>query len=115
MARYTGFFVIAVDLEYVREILIEMLESCNIDITYQTPSSLIGREAIGQVPIAQLVTAEVVFDTATSTENETKMTLIVKNEALPLQLNNHCHQMFEAIGQMIVDCRQWNLLESIAL
>jgi len=115
MARYTGFFVVAVGIEYVREILMEMLEACNIEITYQTPSSLIGRETIGQAPISQLITAEVVFDTATSTENETKMTLMIKNEELPLKLDNHCYQMFELVSQMIVDCRHWDLLESIAL
>lgn len=115
MARYTAFFVIAVNLEDVREILIDILESCHLDIIYQTPSSVMAREAIGQVSIPQLVTVEAVFDTATSTEKETKMTVVFKNEELPLKPDNHCRQMFEFVSQMIIDNRQWVLLESIAL
>ncbi|MDT9283707.1 hypothetical protein [Limnospira sp. PMC 1298.21] len=115
MARYTAFFVIAINIEDAREILIDIMESCNLDLIYQTPSSVISREAIGQVSIPQLVTVEVVFDTATSTDTETKMTVVFKNEELPLQPDNHCRQMFEFVSEMIINHRQWVLLESIAL
>ncbi|WP_413166356.1 hypothetical protein ACL6C3_06540 [Capilliphycus salinus ALCB114379] len=115
MARYTGFFVIGTRIDELRQMLIEMLEPCNLEVMYETPSSIICRELIGQVPVPQLVTVEVVFDTATSTESETKMTLVIKNEELPLQVNNHCRQMFELISQLIIDNRQWDLLESIAM
>ncbi|MEL7035727.1 MAG: hypothetical protein AAFO04_08955 [Cyanobacteria bacterium J06592_8] len=115
MARYTGFFVIGTRIEELREMMIEMLEPCNLEVMYETPSSIICREFIGQAPVPQLVTVEVVFDTATSTEFETKMTLVIKNEELPLQVNNHCRQMFELISKLIIDNRHWDLLESIAL
>ncbi|MDC0836883.1 hypothetical protein POG23_04160 [Limnoraphis robusta] len=115
MARYTAFFVIAINIEDAREILIDIMESCNLDLIYQTPSSLIAREAIGQVSISQLVTLEVVFDTATSTDTEIKMTVVLKNEELPLQPDNHCRQMFELVSEMIINHRQWVLLESMTL
>ncbi|KKD36187.1 MAG: hypothetical protein WAN66_15095 [Limnoraphis robusta] len=115
MARYTGFFVIATPIEELRLMLIEILETCNLDMMYETPSSIICREVIGRVPVPQLVTVEVVFDTATSTDSETKMTLVIKNEELPLKVNNHCRQMFDYISKLIIDNREWELLESIAL
>ncbi|CDM95836.1 MAG: hypothetical protein P5681_06965 [Limnospira sp. PMC 894.15] len=115
MARYTAFFVIAINIQDAREILIDIMESCNLDLIYQTPSSLIAREAIGQVSISQLVTLEVVFDTATSTDTEIKMTVVLKNEELPLQPDNHCRQMFELVSEMIINHRQWVLLESMTL
>lgn len=115
MARYTGFFVVAVALEDLREMLTEILQSCNLEIMYETPSSIICREKIGSASLAQLVIVEVVFDTATATPTETKMTVVAKNDELPLQMDNHCRQMFELLSQLIVDNRQWDLLESIAL
>ncbi|MGL5082294.1 MAG: hypothetical protein ACRC8A_12485 [Microcoleaceae cyanobacterium] len=114
MARYTGYFAVAVGIEVLRQLLLELLEDCNLEITYQTPSSIISRENIGQVSIPQLVTVEVVFNTATATDSETRMTLVAKNEELPLQFNNHCRQMFDLLSQNIINNRHWDLLESIA-
>ena len=115
MARYTGYFAVNVAIEDLRQMMIDILESCNLEVTYQTPSSIIAREQLGIVSLAELVIAEVVFDTATATLNETKMTVVVKNEALPLQMVNHCRQLFEQISELIVNNRKWILLESIAL
>ncbi len=95
--------------------MIDILESCNLEITYETPSSIIARENIGQVSVSQLVIAEVVFDTATAMIDETKMKVFIKNESLPLQSHNHCREIFEQVSQLIIDNRHWVLLESIAL
>ncbi|HBW56701.1 MAG TPA: hypothetical protein DEF27_02415 [Oscillatoriales bacterium UBA8482] len=115
MARYTGFFIVNVSLEDLRPMMIDILESCNLEITYETPSSIIARENIGQVSVSQLVIGEVVFDTATAMIDETKMTVFIKNESLPLQSHNHCREIFEQVSQLIIDNRHWVLLESIAL
>ncbi|VXD13931.1 hypothetical protein [Planktothrix paucivesiculata] len=115
MARYTGFFIVNVSLEDLRPMMIDILESCNLEITYETPSSIIARENIGQVSVNQLVIGEIVFDTATSMIDETKMTVFIKNESLPLQSHNHCREIFEQVSQLIIDNRHWVLLESIAL
>jgi len=115
MARYTGFFIVNVSLEDLRPMMIDILESCNLEITYQTPSSIIARENIGQVSVNELVIGEVVFDTATAMVDETKMTVFIKNESLPLQSYNHCREIFEQLSQLIIDNRHWVLLESIAL
>jgi hypothetical protein len=42
------------------------------------------------------------------------MSIVIKNQELPLQLNNYCRQMFEFIKQTIESSRHWHLIESLA-
>ena len=42
MARYTGFFIVAVPIDRLRQSLIEILESCNLDIIYNTGDSVMA-------------------------------------------------------------------------
>jgi hypothetical protein len=60
------------------------------------------------------VTVEVLIDKSTATETESRMSIVIKNDELPLQVNNHCRQMFDFIKQAIEDCRHWHLIESLA-
>lgn len=115
MARYTGFFIVAVPMDSLRHSLIEILESCNLDIIYNTGDSLMARELPGQVSIPKLVTAEVLIEQNTSSDSEVRMNFVIKNEELPLKTNNHCRQMFELVTQSIMSNRNWRLLESMAL
>ncbi len=115
MARYTGFFIVAVPIDRLRHSLIEILESCNLDIIYNTGDSLMARELPGQVSIPKLVTAEVLIEQNTSSDSEVRMNFVIKNEELPLKTNNHCRQMFELVTQSIMSNRNWLLLESMAL
>lgn len=115
MARYTGFFIVAVPMDRLRHSLIEILESCNLDIIYNTGDSLMARELPGQVSIPKLVTAEVLIEQNTSSDSEVRMNFVIKNEELPLKTNNHCRQMFELVTQSIMSNRNWRLLESMAL
>lgn len=115
MARYTGYFVVGASAEELRQLLLELLEACNLEVTYETSSSIIARENVGQVALAQLVTVEIMFEIANSTASETRITLMAKNEELPLQLNNHCRQMFDLLSHNIINNGEWELLESIAL
>jgi hypothetical protein len=39
---------------------------------------------------------------------------VIKNEELPLQVDNHCHQMFHQVQQAIAQNRHWQLVESVA-
>jgi len=115
MARYTGFFIVAVPIDRHRQSLIEILESCNLDIIYNTGDSVMAREIPGQVSISKLVTAEVLIEKNTASESEVRMNFVIKNEELPLQTNNHCRQMFELVSHSIMNNNNWRLLESMAL
>jgi hypothetical protein len=115
MARYTGFFIVAVPIDRLRQSLIEILESCNLDIIYNTGDSLMARELPGQVSLPKLVTAEVLIEKKKASDSEVRMSFVIKNEELPLQTNNHCRQMFELVSHSIVNNRNWKLLESMAI
>ncbi|MGE5657899.1 MAG: hypothetical protein ACM37W_14940 [Actinomycetota bacterium] len=115
MARYTGFFIVSIPVERLRQVLIEILEACNLNIIYDTGDYIMAREIPGQVSIAKLVTLEVLIDKNTVHHAGIRMDFVVKNEELPFQANNHCRLMFELVGQLIRESRQWRLVESMAI
>ncbi|AFZ13108.1 hypothetical protein Cri9333_2237 [Crinalium epipsammum PCC 9333] len=113
MARYTCSFILAVPIGSLQQGIIEVLESCNFDIVYNTPDNIMAREIPGKVSYAKLARAEVLIERATATEKEVRINVVVKNEELPLQVENHCHQMFDRVHQGILEYRHWQLVESV--
>lgn len=114
MARYTCSFTIAVPIARLQQLLVEVLQSCNLEIIHATNDFMMAREIPGQVSFAKLVTVEALIDKTTTTNTETSINLVIKNEELPLQIDNHCHQMFEVVKQAILENRDWQLVESVA-
>ncbi len=114
MARYTCLFTVATPTGGVRRSLGETLSSCHLDIIYETADYLMARETPGRVTFSKLVTVEVLIDKTVSNDREVRMNFVIKNEELPLQVNNHCRQMFELINQAMANNNQWKLIESVA-
>ena len=114
MARYTCSFTVAVSVDHLRQLLVEFLHACNLEIIYDTGDYMMARESPGQVSFTKLVTVEVLIDRTTATDTETRINLVIKNEELPLQVDNHCYQMFELVNRAITENRNWQLVESIA-
>ena len=114
MARYTGLFTISTPLEQLRTQLAQVLESCNLDIVYDTGDYMMAREVPGRVAFAKLVSVEVLIDRPVEFTEEIRMRFVVKNEELPLQKDNHCHMMFETVKDAIASSDCWQLLENIA-
>lgn len=121
MARYTSLFTVAVSFDRFRHLLSDMLKACHCDIIYDAEDYLVAREVPGRVAFAQLVTVEVLIEKPASAEKmlsipdaEVRMSLVVKNEELPLKSDNHCRQMFNLVNQAIVENRQWHLIECVA-
>jgi len=114
MARYTCSFIVSVPIDHLQPLLVELLQDCNLDVQYYIADYIMAREIPGNVSFSKLVTVEVLIDKSTATETESRMSIVIKNEELPLQLHNHCRQMFEFIKQAIEDCRHWHLIESLA-
>lgn len=113
MARYTCSYTIAVPPERLQELLVELLQACNLEIIYAITDYMMGREIPGKVSFTKLVTVEVLIDRTTATDKETRINLVIKNEELPLQINNHCYKMFDLVTQAIAENRNWQLVESI--
>ncbi|TAF08031.1 MAG: hypothetical protein EAZ77_07885 [Nostocales cyanobacterium] len=114
MARYTCSFVVSVPIDNLQALLIELLQDCGLDVHYYTPDYIMAREIPGNVSFPKLVTVEVLIDKSAATETETRMSIVIKNEELPLQLNNHCRQVFDFVRQAIEHSRHWHLIESIS-
>jgi hypothetical protein len=114
MARYTCSFIVSVTIEHLQPLVVELLQDCEFDVQYYTPDYIMAREIPGRVSFSKLVSVEVLIDKSTATETETRMSIVIKNEELPLQLDNHCRQMFEHLKQAIEHNRHWHLIESIA-
>jgi hypothetical protein len=114
MARYTCSFIVAASLDRLQQSLIEVLQSCNFDIIYDTGDYLMAREIPGRVAFAKLVTVEVLIDKSVATPQEVQMHFVIKNEELPLQVDNHCHQMFQVVQSAISENQHWQLVENVA-
>ncbi|MCP6757414.1 MAG: hypothetical protein NHB32_01285 [Fischerella sp. CENA71] len=114
MARYTCSFILSIDINHLQPLLVEMLQDCNLDVQYYTLDYIMAREIVGTVAYSKMVTVEVLIDKSTATETETRMSIVIKNQELPLQVDNHCRQVFEYIKQAIEDNRNWHLIQSLA-
>ncbi|MEA5573363.1 hypothetical protein [Calothrix sp. UHCC 0171] len=114
MARYTCSFLLSVSVENLQPSLIQLLDSCGLNVQYYTADYIMAREFPGSIAFSKLVTVEALIDKTTATESETRMTLVIKNEELPLQFDNHCRQVFDYIKQEIEHSRYWHLIESLA-
>jgi ABC-type uncharacterized transport system auxiliary subunit len=101
MARYTTLFKAASPLDNLRQMLADTLASCELDLIYQNDEYLVAKERPSGVKYARLATVEVLISPPTIAEPVAKVSLVVKNEELPLQQNNHCQQIFELVDNAI--------------
>ncbi|MGB8698191.1 MAG: hypothetical protein WCD18_02135 [Thermosynechococcaceae cyanobacterium] len=102
----------AVPLAHLYEQVQEVLKGCDLEIMYFKEDYLLAREAPGGVPFAKLVTVEVLVDSTRATNEATSLSVVVKNEELPLQSNNHCYQLYQKINQAIFAHKDWDLIRS---
>ena len=105
MARYTYLFTITDSFDNFRHSLTQILKSCDFDVIYDAGDYVMAREVAGDVSFSKLVIAEVLVNTSSDTSGlanpTTFLSLIVKNEELPLYLDNHCQQKFTLLQQKI--------------
>lgn len=114
MSRYTGIFKISTPVAVFQPLMKQTLESCRCNVIYQTGDYLMAREIPGNAGFHQLVTVEVLVDKTVVTDCEIHMSIVVKNEELPLHLDNHCQQVFSQITQAISEANHWQLIEAVA-
>jgi len=112
MARYTGLFTVSVPVDRFWQLLVEILRACSLNVIYSSDDYLVAREIPGHVAYAKLVTVEILVERGTYQDAEVRMNLVVKNEELPLQVNNHCQQVFSLLNQAVENNRQWRIVES---
>ncbi|MDV3352542.1 hypothetical protein QGP82_27955 [Leptothoe sp. LEGE 181152] len=106
MARYTNIFVSVLPANNLRESLPDVLQSCGLHLVYQDGDYMMAKERPGLVSFSKLATVEVLIGSTDETELLTQhsaatVNLVVKNEELPLQVNNHCHKVFQQVNQAL--------------
>ncbi|MEO0351468.1 MAG: hypothetical protein AAF282_15620 [Cyanobacteria bacterium P01_A01_bin.15] len=106
MARYTNLFVSVLPANNLRKSLLDVLQACDLHLVYQDGDYMMAKERPGLVSYSQLATVEVLIGSTDETELVTQnpaatVNLVVKNEELPLRVNNHCHQVFQQVNQAI--------------
>ncbi|MGB7084107.1 MAG: hypothetical protein WBD47_01030 [Phormidesmis sp.] len=103
MARYTNCFVTGSSQANIKQVLVTVLEACNLSLIYQDPIFIVAKERPGRVSLSQLATVELLINPPTAGNSGSKIDLVVKNEELPLRRQNHCQQLFEQVNQAIFD------------
>ncbi|MEM8777320.1 MAG: hypothetical protein AAGF26_00320 [Cyanobacteria bacterium P01_G01_bin.49] len=114
MARYTSSFMVNTTLEQLPVLLSQLLDSCDFEVVYQASDYWMGREIPGKIVFSKLVMVEVLIERTNATEDQVPVTFVVKNDELPLNPNNHCHQKFEQIQQILSQSQQWHLIAAVA-
>ncbi|NEN92399.1 MAG: hypothetical protein F6K48_27270 [Okeania sp. SIO3H1] len=112
MARYTGVFTLAVDVENLKLILTDILSSCGFEVVYIRGNYLMASEVHGQVIFSQLVTIEINVAIATNSE-KIRINIVARNEEIPLKSDNHCRQKFDLLSKSIIENPNWEFIDSI--
>ncbi len=116
MARYTCSFNVASGNDRnLRQSIKKILVSCNLDVIYDQSEYIMAREIPGKVSLAKLVSVEALIDGTMATESATRVSLVIKNEELPLQVANHCYQVFEQVNSTIALNQSWQSVESLTI
>jgi hypothetical protein len=113
MSRYVCDFSVNLVPQAVRSLLKQLLTTCGTELIYEVEDYLMAREIPGQVSFTKLVTVEVLIDISHATHDTVKISFIVKNEELPLNANNHCRQVFDALRMTIAHNFDWQPLSSL--
>lgn len=110
MARYTCSMTVAVALDKLYPTITGILESCGLEVLIFREDYVMAREKPGQCPFAKLATVEVLVDSTRSTLQASEFDVVVKNEELPLQSNNHCSQVYQKFLEFCQNDPVWRVV-----
>ncbi|MGB3614256.1 MAG: hypothetical protein WBA10_10720 [Elainellaceae cyanobacterium] len=95
----------------------DVLATCDFNVIYEKEDYLFAKELPGNVNFSKLVSVEVVIDNYSpilraSNTSELEMSLVIKNEELPLQRDNHCRRKFDLVKQAIAKNTELELTDA---
>jgi hypothetical protein len=114
MARYSNCYTVTISVAEFPAQFANIMKLCGCEIVYHTIEYMMASEIPGKVPYSKLITVEVLLDTTKATKTQMQVDLVVKNDELPLQSNNHCRKMFDKVTDAIASSPEWKLLEEVA-
>ncbi|MGB2923799.1 MAG: hypothetical protein WBB82_00685 [Limnothrix sp.] len=110
MARYIcSYLVVGLTEQEMIASLQEIIQECDLNLTYETGGYLMAKEKPGNVSFTKLVEVEILFDRNKIEQGKLQIDFVVKNEELPLQTKNHCNTIFEGIKEVVSAKQQWQL------
>jgi hypothetical protein len=112
MSRYVCHFLVNLSPDRLRLSLRKVLAVGRLEVVHEGEDYVMAREIPGLVAFAKLVTVEVSIDVTTATSEAVKLSFLVRNEELPLQLDNHCRQVFDALRLAISHDPDWHPINS---
>jgi len=111
MARYP-ILATAVPDESLHQSLLDVLQSCQLEIIHDTADYVMAREKPSGIPFAKLVTVEGLIDKTGATRDQIRVEVVVKNEELPVHSDNHCSRMRDSVHQAFEDSINWSIVAS---
>ncbi|MGF1513240.1 MAG: hypothetical protein ACFB5Z_06035 [Elainellaceae cyanobacterium] len=86
---------------------------------YEKGDYLVAKEVPGGVSFSKLVTVEVVIGNyphvvQPEAERDLEMSFVIKNEELPLQVDNHCRRKFNLVNRALAENQYLELVDDIA-
>jgi len=108
MARYAATLLVIATENHIRTGIREALTSTGFELVFESNDYLMAREIPGQVKFSLLTSAEILIDLKYS-KSEASLVIIVKNEQLPLNKDNHCQTVFDRLKQTLIDYDQWTV------
>jgi hypothetical protein len=101
MARYSTLIKARSSVPGLRQVLLNTLASCDLDLIYENDDYLVAKERPTNVNLSRLATVEVLINPPTLAEPSARVNLVVTNEELPLKRDNHCQRLFELVNQAL--------------
>jgi hypothetical protein len=101
-----------VSIQEIYSVLAEILESCQLQVDFQANDYLMAKEKDQDVSFLKLVHVDIIIDLATGNEKNTTVNIVVKNEELAVNKNNHAFAKMEQIKQVISDKYEAELLSN---
>jgi hypothetical protein len=111
MARYP-ILATAVPDESLHQSLLDVLQSCELEIIHDTADYVMAREKPNGMPYAKLVTVEGLIDKTGATQDKIRVEVVVKNEELPVHSDNHCSRMRDSVHQAFENSSNWSIIAS---
>jgi hypothetical protein len=112
MSRYICQFLVQLAPDRLQLSLQKLLAVGRLEVVHQGADYVMAREIPGLVSFARLVTVEISIDVTTATPEAVKLSFLVRNEELPLQSDNHCRQVFDALRLAIAHYPDWQPITS---
>jgi hypothetical protein len=113
MARYTYYYLIKADRKRLSDTVAQVLQDCELLITYKTEDYVMAQEPVGETPFNQLVKVEVLIHKSDMQNDRVKLTCVAKNGELQLQTNNHCQNMALKLQEVFRRTPKWQFVEQL--